>query len=180
MPVLLEASLRLCVRLRSTVMNSRQPETGLITMGMSHCLCRLVFFVCLKSPYDQNSRKRGQWLPAVKFTAHSRQYTIIMSASKAGQQKFDEPFSHCKSWFDHTNLSETQDQFWRVWECLITHKRYRRPHLYCCILWGRDYDAENRMENDSGDRTPVAAQGVSLRRTGNPFFGVSLLSNWPT
>lgn len=62
-----EASLRLCVWLLGTVMNSRQPETGLITMGMSHCLCRLVFFVCLKSPCMTKTAERGQWLPAVKI-----------------------------------------------------------------------------------------------------------------
>lgn len=114
--------LRLSVELLGSVLNSRQAETGLITTGMSQCLCRLVYIVCLKSPCMTKSRKKkgGQWLPAVKFTAHSRQDAAIMSVSEAGETKFDGPFSHCISRFDHTNVTNARSVL-GVWDVHHAH-----------------------------------------------------------
>lgn len=50
-----------------------------------------VYCVPQEPLYDQVEKKQktknqkgGQWLPAVKFTAHSRQDAAIMSVSEAG------------------------------------------------------------------------------------------------
>lgn len=68
-----------------------------------------VYCVSQEPLYDQVKKKKGgQWLPAVKFTAHSRQDAAIMSVSEAGETKFDGPFSHCISRFDHTNVTNAR------------------------------------------------------------------------
>lgn len=50
-------------------------------------------------------------------------------------------------------------------------------HLDGSILRGCDHDREDGVEYDTCDWSTVPAQGVSLRRTGDPLFGVPFLAH---
>lgn len=82
---------------------------------------------------------------------------------------------HCKWYlFSFASLVLTRNERVTLFNCaVITTKT---TNLYCGILWGRHHDTEDWVEDNLGDRTPVATEGISLRGAGDPFFGVSFLS----
>lgn len=79
-----------------------------------------------------------------------------------------------------TNLSVKSPTADFIWKLLALRLETSRTDLYCCVLRGWHHDAEDGVENYTGDRTAVATQRILFWWAWDPLFGVTLLSNGPT
>lgn len=61
-------------------------------------------------------------------------------------------------------------------QCVTAAYKHTTTHLDGSILRGCDHHREDWVEYDTCDWSTVPTQGISLWRTGDPLFGVSLLA----